>query len=73
MTKSNIHFRWGIVAFTVFLVALSRLVPHAFGLSGIFNFSPLGGMALFGAAFFFKKIHGIFAASAGFVVQQPVY
>ena len=55
MTKSNIHFRWGIVAFTVFLVALSPLVPHAFGLSGILNFSPLGGMALFGPAFFSKK------------------
>ncbi len=55
MSEKKIHFRWGIVAFIVFVVGLFRLVPHAFSLPGMFNFSPLGGMALFGAAYFSRK------------------
>ncbi len=55
MTDHKINTRWIIVAFVIFLVALFRLVPHAFGLTGLFNFSPLGGIALFGAAYFSKK------------------
>lgn len=55
MSEQKIHLRWGIVAFTVFLVSLTRLVPHAFALPGMFNISPIGGMALFGAAYFSRK------------------
>lgn len=55
MTEHKLNTRWSIVALVVFLVALSRLVPHAFGFTHLFNFSPLGGMALFGAAYFSRK------------------
>ena len=55
MTEHKLVPRWGIIAFVVFLVALSRLVPHAFEVPQLFNFSPLGGIALFGAAYFTRK------------------
>jgi hypothetical protein len=55
MSEKKINLRWGIVTFTVFLVGMARLVPHAFQLPGMFNFSPLGAMALFGAAYFSKR------------------
>ncbi|MBI5917107.1 MAG: hypothetical protein HY842_17180 [Bacteroidetes bacterium] len=52
--ENKVNARWGIVAFVVVLVAMSRLVPHAYT-GNLFNFSPLGGIALFGAAYFSKK------------------
>ncbi len=55
MNENKLVPRWGIIAFVVFLVALSRLVPHAFGVPQLFNFSPIGGIALFGAAYFARK------------------
>ena len=55
MTENKLNTRWSIVAFIIFLIALSRLVPHAFGVTHLFNFSPMGGMALFGAAYFSRK------------------
>ena len=39
----------GIIALLVFFAALSRLLPHPP------NFTPVGGMALFGAAYFSRK------------------
>jgi len=38
-----------IVAILILVAALSRLLPHPP------NFTPIGGMALFGAAYFSKK------------------
>ncbi len=46
--------RWGIVASVVAILALSRLLPHTLAFS-LFNFSPLGGIALFSAAYFQRK------------------
>ncbi len=55
MSEQKINPRWGIIAFAIFFIGLLRLVPHAFALPGLFNISPLGGMALFGAAYFSRK------------------
>lgn len=55
MTENKLNTRWTVVAFVIFLVALTRLVPHAFDSAFLFNFSPIGGMALFGAAYFSRK------------------
>jgi hypothetical protein len=55
MTENKLNTRWSIVAFIIFLVAFSRLLPHTFGFTQLFNFNPLGGMALFGAAYFSRK------------------
>lgn len=50
----QVNTRWGIVAIIVLVVAMSRLIPHTMAFS-LFNFSPLGGIALFSAAYFNRK------------------
>lgn len=52
--NQQINIRWSIVAAIVCAVALSRLLPHTIA-SGLFNFSPLGGIALFSAAYFNRR------------------
>ena len=52
--NNQVNTRWGIVAIIVLVVAMSRLIPHTLTAS-LFNFSPLGGIALFSAAYFNKK------------------
>ncbi len=47
--KQNISIRTGIIILFIFFAALSRLLPHPP------NFTPVGGMALFGAAYFSRK------------------
>ncbi len=47
--KNKINLRFGIIAVAIFLAAISRLLPHPP------NFTPIGAMALFGAAYFTKK------------------
>lgn len=49
MENSKINLRFGIVAIMILLAALSRMLPHPS------NFTPIAGMALFGAAHFMKK------------------
>lgn len=49
MKNQKINIRFGILSLMVLFVALSRLIPHPP------NFTPLGAMALFGAAYFSKK------------------
>jgi len=49
MDKKTIQLRWIVLGGLVFLAALSRLFPHPP------NFTPIGGMALFGAAYFSRK------------------
>jgi hypothetical protein len=44
-----INTRFGAITLLIFLVAMSRLVPHPPG------FAPVGGIALFGAAYFTKR------------------
>lgn len=48
--KDKINLRFRVITLIVFAAALSRLM-----LTAIPNFSPLGGIALFGAAYFSKK------------------
>jgi len=44
-----LDLRFGVIVAMIFLAALSRLIPHPQ------NFAPIGGMALFGAAYFTKR------------------
>ncbi len=52
--NNQVSTRWSIVAIVVSLLAMSRLLPHTVAFS-LFNFSPIGGIALFSAAYFNKK------------------
>ncbi len=54
MKKKNLDLRFGVITLLILLVALSRLVPHPP------NFSPVGGMALFGAAYYSKRYMACF-------------
>jgi hypothetical protein len=47
--KRIVTFRFGIISAIVFLASMSRLLPHPP------NFAPIGGMALFGAAYYAKR------------------
>jgi hypothetical protein len=49
MKTSKLNLRFGVVALMILLAAMSRLLPHPP------NFAPIGGMALFGAAYFSKR------------------
>lgn len=49
MIPKTVHLRFGILAGLIVLAAFSRVIPH------MPNFSPLGAMGLFGAAYFTKK------------------
>jgi len=49
MEKQKIDLRFSILCVMILLAAFSRIVPH------IPNFSPLGAISLFGAAYFVKK------------------
>ncbi len=54
MTSNKINLRTSILIAIIFVAALSRLVPH------MTNFSPFGAIALFGAAYFYKKWQAFF-------------
>jgi hypothetical protein len=58
MTEKHLNTRWLILATIVFIAALSRLIPHTFNVAHLFNFSPVGALALFGGAYFGKKYLG---------------
>ena len=47
--NKKIDLRFGLIALMIFVAAITRLMPHPP------NFTPIGGMALFGAAYFTKK------------------
>lgn len=47
--KNNLKLQTGIIILMILLAALSRFLPHPP------NFTPLGAIALFGAAYFSKK------------------
>lgn len=49
MKTQKINIRFGIVSLLILLAAFSRLIPHPP------NFTPVGAMALFGAAYFSKR------------------
>lgn len=49
MKNQQLIIRFGTLVLLIFLAAFSRLIPHPA------NFTPIGAMALFGAAYFSKK------------------
>lgn len=49
MSKNTFNPRFGIIALMIVAAAATRFMPHPH------NFTPIGGMALFGAAYFSKK------------------
>ncbi len=51
MNTNKINIRIGVLALFILLAAFSRMIPH------MLNFSPLGAIGLFGAAYFTKKWH----------------
>jgi hypothetical protein len=55
MTENKFNIRWVILVIMIVAAASFRLLPQLFGLNHFFNFSPIGGMALFGAAYFTRK------------------
>lgn len=66
MPKNKLNFHFGIPLIIIAVVALSRLIPHPW------NFSPLGGMALFGAAYFAKKHWAIVVPLVAFWLSSLV-
>jgi hypothetical protein len=49
MEQKKINLRFSVLVLMILLAAFSRIIPH------IPNFSPLGAIGLFGAAYFEKK------------------
>lgn len=49
MEKQKLNLRFGFLAAFILVAAFSRIIPH------MPNFSPLGAIGLFGAAYFTKK------------------
>jgi len=49
MTKQKINLRFSLLTALILICAFSRIIPH------MPNFSPLGAIGLFGAAYFTKK------------------
>jgi hypothetical protein len=49
MESKRIYLRYGTISAMILLAAISRLIPHPA------NFAPIGGMALFGAAYYGKR------------------
>lgn len=47
--REKIDLRFGVICLMILLAAFSRVIPH------MYNFSPLGAIALFGAAHFSRK------------------
>jgi hypothetical protein len=49
MKRQYFNLRFGMLCAIILLAAMSRLIPHPA------NFSPIGGIALFGAAYYDRK------------------
>lgn len=60
----NISGKTLIVAGAIFIVALSRLLPH------LPNFTPLASMALFGGAYLYNKKHAYMFTFAALIVSD---
>jgi hypothetical protein len=51
--SKKIHLQFWVITAIIILAAATRLIPHAY------NFSPLGAIALFGAAHFARKVYAV--------------
>lgn len=65
--SNKINFRSGVLILMVFIAAFSRLIPHPP------NFTPIGGMALFGAAYFSRKYLSFIVPLAAMWLSDLVY
>ena len=64
--KDKLNLRFGIISLFVLLAALSRLLPHPP------NFTPIGGMALFGAAYFGRRYLAILIPLAALWISDLI-
>lgn len=65
--SNKINLRTGVLILFVLIAAFSRLIPHPP------NFTPIGGMALFGAAYFSKRYLGFLVPLAAMWLSDLVY
>jgi hypothetical protein len=65
--SDKLKFRSGVLVLMVFIAAFSRLIPHPP------NFTPIGGMALFGAAYFSRKYLSFLVPLAAMWVSDLFY
>ena len=54
MKTNKLNLRFSVITLMILLAAMSRLLPHPP------NFAPIGGMALFGAAYLSKRYWAFF-------------
>lgn len=65
--SNKINLRTGVLVLFVLIAAFSRLIPHPP------NFTPIGGMALFGAAYFSKRYLSFLVPLAAMWLSDLVY
>ena len=53
MQSNKLNIRFYVIVLLIFIAAFSRMIPH------MHNFSPLGAIGLFGAAYFTKKWYAL--------------
>lgn len=53
MQSNKLNIRFYVLVLLIFIAAFSRMIPH------MHNFSPLGAIGLFGAAYFTKKWYAL--------------
>jgi hypothetical protein len=66
MKNKNVMYRFAVVTALIFLAAAARLVPHWP------NFTPIAAMALFGGAFFGRKIWAFVVPFAAMFVSDLI-
>lgn len=64
MKNNKIQLQTGIISLMVLMAALSRLLPHPY------NFTPIGAMGLFGAAYFTRKYLAFIIPFAALLVSD---
>jgi hypothetical protein len=67
MEQKKINLRFSVLCAMILLAAFSRIIPH------MPNFSPLGAIGLFGAAYFAKKMASVFNSHCSNLVKRFVY
>ena len=66
MKTQKINLRFGIISIVILLAAFSRLIPHPP------NYTPVGAMALFGAAYFSKRYLAFLVPISAMVISDMV-
>lgn len=66
MKTNNLNLRFGVICAMILAAALSRLIPHPA------SFAPIGGMALFGAAYFSRRYWAFIIPIAAMFISDLV-